>query len=99
MVEKTNIKSLISYDYDKKEYVFVLTQIQKELAQLLEKALDYHAGFKDKKEKYEKNIKFLLSDDKKSLTVNFFLYNRIIKSKKYKNYFRLHIVNEQRKDP
>lgn len=88
IVEKTDVQSLAYYDQSLNQYFFGEINFKNNIATLINKALTLSSDFTDNLKNYSKKIRYRF-DDNKSVTINAFIVNNLIKTKKYKSFFKL----------
>lgn len=92
LVNKTNISSITFYDNNSQKYYFSKNEIENNISNLIDKAISLTEDFNDDISNFMKNIKFKLANNNSELTINLYLYSKLIKQKKYKSFFKLLII-------
>lgn len=88
-IEKADINKLINETSND----FSQDKIEKHLGNLLQNALKNNNTFiNDKLNNYKGVIRYQITNFKKTLKINLFLYNKKIKHKNYKSFFQMYIV-------
>lgn len=88
-IDKADINKLINETSND----FSQDKIEKNLGNLLQNALKNNNAFiNDKLNNYKGVVRYQITDFKKTLKINLFLYNKKIKYKNYKSFFRMYIV-------
>ncbi|MDE5767565.1 MAG: hypothetical protein K2H56_03375 [Malacoplasma sp.] len=92
LVNQTNVALLTYFDSNKNEYFFGEKNFQDNIFSLINKSIEFSNDFVDNLENYSKNLKFIFSKNNKEVVVNLYLFNNVIKQKKYKSFFKLIII-------
>lgn len=88
-IDKADINKLINETSND----FSQDKIEKNLGNLLQNALKNNNTFiNDKLNNYKGVVRYQITNFKKTLKINLFLYNKKIKYKNYKSFFRMYIV-------
>lgn len=89
-INKTNIKNMVIFK-DNFGYIFDKSLINNNLGNFIDQLLTKNINFTDNINDYLKVVKYQISDDKKSLIINLFLYNRLLKIRRFKSFFQINI--------
>lgn len=69
------------------------TNIEKNLGKIIKNAFSNSNEFKNENiDDYNLKIRYKINDQENDLKINIFLYNKLIKNKKYKSSFRIYII-------
>lgn len=69
------------------------TNIEKNLGKIIKNAFSNSNEFKNENiDDYNLKIRYQINDQENDLKINIFLYNKLIKNKKYKSSFRIYII-------
>lgn len=88
IVSDSNLNNLTIFS-PKEEYIFNKPKIDKNIVSIINNALLKSTNFTDEITNYRKIVRYMISANKKELIINLFLYNKIIKTKRYKSFFKL----------
>ncbi len=82
-------KEMIDFSYIDNDFIFKKELIDSVFFNILTTSLEKNSSFNDNANDYTKNAKYQISDNRKQLIINIFLFNKKNKSKKYKSCFKL----------
>lgn len=86
---KYYIEQITTFQSNTGEYFFDKDLIKENILQIIKSILLYDNEFDDSPDDYNKIVRYLIDSSKKELTINLFLYNKLIKSKRFKSYFKI----------
>lgn len=92
LINNTDVSSITLFDGSNQRYYFSKSAIEKNISNLIYKAIYLTEDFNDDIANFVKNIRFKLSQNNNELIVNLYLYSKLIKEKKYRSFFRLWII-------
>lgn len=85
-------EQITSYSKSKNQYLFDKQKINSNFFNIVNSILKYDKDFNDDPNDYEKVLRYNILDNQQEIIINLFLYNKLLKSKRFKTFFKLSIT-------
>lgn len=92
IINNNNLEKLVKFNQKQNNYFFNKKNIDTNIFDILNIILYKNNKFNDDPNTYKKILKYKFLNNNKEVIFNLFLTNKLIKSKKFKSYFKLIIV-------